>query len=203
MIGGIVVVRTCTVLEQNRQLPRWFTILPIGAFLALLVMGLTHQNFKPSDAYLTLCVVATLVATVWLANHMRVHIVGCAYRPRFGGDLVIMSASRAWQQSLVVSLVCVLAVAFFMGSFCNTVFGKTRFSRYVVIGKYVEHQRFTSCNTLRIARQSVRLITARARHHVCVSAMVFDAVSPGAALMVGEQTSWFGKEFTSEQPILQ
>jgi hypothetical protein len=72
-----------------------------------------------------------------------------------------------------------------------------------VIGKYVEHQRFTSCNTLRIARQSVRLISSRVRHHVCVSATVFDAVSPGEALMVGEQTSWFGKEFTSEQPIPQ
>ena len=190
-------------LEQDSPLPRWFTLLPIGAFLALLVMGLTHQNFKPSHAYLTVGAVATLVATVWLANHLRGHIVGCAYRSRFGGERVIMSGSRAWQQSLVVSLVCVLALAFFLGSFCNTVFGATRFSRYVVIGKYVEHQRFTSCNTLRIARQSVRLITARARHHVCVSATVFDAVSPGAALMVGEQTSWFGKEFTSEQPIPQ
>ena len=111
--------------EQDRRLPRWFTILPIGAFLALLVTGLTHQNFKPSDAYLGLCAVAAVVATVWLANHMRAHIVGCAYRPRFGGEMVIVSASRAWQLSLVVSLVCVLALAFFMGSFCNTVFGKT------------------------------------------------------------------------------
>ena len=58
-------------------------------------------------------------------------------------------------------------------------------------------------NTLRMARQSVRLSTGRVRDHVCVSASVFDAVSPGEALMVGEQTSWFGEEFTSEQPIPQ
>ena len=96
MMGAIVVVRTCTVLEPDRQLPRWFTISPIGAFLALLVMGL-----------------------------------------------------------------------------------------------------------LRMARQSVRLSTGRVRDHVCASATVFDAVWPGEALMVGEQTSWFGQEITSEQPIPQ
>ncbi len=183
--------------EPAKPLPRWFTALPVGAFLALIAMSLTHRNFKPSHDYLVASAIPVLVATVGLANHLRRRLVGCVYRPRFGGgdDTAVYGQGRAWQQALLVSLVCVLALAFFIDSFCNTVFGDTRFSPYVVTGKYVEHQRFTSCNALRIAR----LHGPAARRHVCVAASTFDSIGPGQTLMIGEQTSWFGDEITSEQ----
>ncbi len=186
--------------EPAKPTPWWFTVLPIGALVALGAMALTHRNFEPSRGFALASVAPLLLATVWLANHLRRRLVGCVRPRRFGSgddDPQVFGAGRAWQQSLLVALLCMLALLLFIDSFCNTVFGDTRFSTYAVTGKYIQEQRLASCDTLRIARLS----GPGERHHVCVSAHAYRSIVPGQTLRVGEQTSWFGDEITSYQRI--
>ena len=185
--------------EPAKPPPRWFTVLPIGATLALVVMMLTHRNFEPSRGYVAASAAPLLLATVWIANHLRRSLVGCVRPRRFGGsdDPQVFGEGRAWQQSLLVALLCMLALALFIDSFCNTVFGDTHFSTYVVTAKYIHEQRLASCDTLRITR----LRGPGERHHVCVSAHAYRTIFPGQTLMLGEQTSWFGDEITSYRRI--
>ena len=183
--------------EPAKPPPRWFTVLPIGAMIALVAMMLTHRNFEPSHDFALASAAPVLLATVWIAHHLRRRLVGCARPRRFGGgdEPAVFSAGRAWQQSLLIALVCMLALALFIDSFCNTVFGDTRFSTYVVTAKYIHEQRLASCDTLRIARLS----GPGTRHHVCVTAHAYRTIFPGQTLMLGEQKSWFGDEITSYQ----
>ncbi len=184
-------------IEPAKPTPRWVTVLPISAMIALVAIALTHRNFEPSHDFVIACAAPLLLSTVWIANHMRRRLVGCVRPRRFGGgdDTQVFGEGRAWQQSLMVALVCMLTLTLFVDSFCNTVFGDTHFSTYVVTAKYIHEQRLASCDTLRI----VRLRGTGKRHHVCVSAHAYRTIDPGQTLLIGEQASWFGDEITSYQ----
>ncbi len=192
-------MRTRPPTMEDRSVPTYVQVLPVACFGVVMAMYFTHRNFQPSHAYLLGCALPVAAATAWLTLHIRGSILGCVYRPRgaWGGDYKVYEGGAAWARAFATALLCAVAVAFFVDSFGNTVFGTLSYRRYLITGTYLHESRFTRCNGLRVERPGA----ASRPHHFCVSAAAARTLGVGQHVLVGDQRSWFGNEVTSYRAL--